>query len=94
MSAWTDHVKRWASANGKSYSSALRDPKCQADYKASKPPKSPKVVKTMKAATMRKYVKGDIARENLLKFQEAKMKRQPIRVGTSPEPLFGMQFLT
>jgi hypothetical protein len=62
-----------------------------------KPPKAvkpPKEVKPMKAATMRKYVKGDIARENLLKLQEAKMKRQPIRIGTSPEPQFGMQFLT
>ena len=33
MNKWIAHVKSWAKAHGKSYSDALKDPKCKSSYK-------------------------------------------------------------
>lgn len=92
MTAWTDHVKKWAKAHGKTYGCALSEPACKAAYKGDAKPVKAKAA--MKGASKRKYVKADVARESLLKLQESKMKRRPIMVGMSPEPQFGVSLMT
>lgn len=93
MTAWTDYVKKCAKERGIPYRQAMKE--CSASYQASKakPAKAPKEPKLpMKGASKRQYMKSDDAREALLKFQEAKMKRKAKKslVGMSPEPDFGI----
>lgn len=33
MNPWISHVKSWAAKHGKSYTAALKDPKCKSAYK-------------------------------------------------------------
>ena len=101
MTAWTDYVKKCAKERGIPYRQAMKE--CSASHQASKAPKPVKPNKTdrpkvkepklpMKGASKRLYKKGDDAREALLKFQEAKMKRKAKKdlIGISPEPSFGI----
>jgi hypothetical protein len=89
MSAWIDHVKKWASANGKTYACALSDARCKASYKGgstAKPEKMPK--NPLKGRGARgKYVANETARDALAQFNEMKKNRgkKPIgMVGLSP----------
>lgn len=34
MTAWTDHVKKWAKENNKTYGCAISDPRCKASYRS------------------------------------------------------------
>lgn len=90
MTAWTDHVKQYALTHGISYGQALKDPKCGAQYRSAKAV----APSHLKGKSAKSYQVQDKAKEALLKFQEAKMKRanKGKKVGLSPEPDFGMVF--
>ena len=49
MTDWTDFVKAFAAKNGISYGCALSDPKCSAEYGATKAPKKAPAPKSFKA---------------------------------------------
>lgn len=98
MSDWTDHVKRWAAAHGKTYGCAITDPKCKAAYKsgttskAPKPPKPPKAPKEPKAprnplrgkSTRKLYVANETARDALQQFRMSKGRKPLEMIGVSP----------
>jgi hypothetical protein len=88
MTVWTDFVKKYASSHGINYAQALKDPKCGEEYRSSKAI----APSHLKGKSAKMYHKQDMAKEALLKFQEAKLKRKAKKgkVGMSPEPDFGM----
>ena len=68
MSAWLDHVRRWAAENGETFNCALSNPKCKAAYnppaktskskteKAPAKPKAPKAPRAPKKPTAKNPV--------------------------------------
>lgn len=73
MTAWTDHIKKFAAAKGISYGCALSDPEASASYAATKAPKKAVAPKSYKAmlkkglpkepkAPTKKALKADLAK--------------------------------
>ena len=46
MTAWTDHVKKWASEHNKTYGCSISDPRCKASYKGGKTAAGKKMVQS------------------------------------------------
>jgi hypothetical protein len=98
MSSWTDHIKRWAKANGTTYACALSDPKCRADYSKGrsapaekKAPAEKRAKNPLKGRVSRKlYTKAEDAREALSAFKaykEPSRSAEPMDFGLSPSAI-------
>jgi hypothetical protein len=97
MSTWTDHVRDWAKANGKTYACALSDPKCRADYSkgrgapTEKAPAEKRAKNPLKGRVSRKlYTKAEDAREALSAFKaykEPSRSAEPMEFGVSPSAI-------
>ena len=105
MSSWTEHIKRWAAENNTTYSCALSDPKCKADYKPSaKMAKAPAMPKKEKPAKVPRAAKKATAKNPVVGVAKKLYKRQDAareqmyqlknlkeqRIVANAEPLFGI----
>jgi len=106
MSAWTDHIAKWAKENNTTYSCAISDPKCRKAYyglnvtpakgtrgnpdKAKKKPRPPKMEKPANPLGDRKS-KAIYKKQDNAKDQMDKFKAMKgQRVVANAEPLFGI----
>jgi hypothetical protein len=88
-SAWIEHVRKWAKANGKTYACAMSDPECKKAYTGNKPAKPMKEAtpkNPLKGRAMRKkYIAGENAKDAMAAFKAMKKaKNQPGMIGLSP----------
>jgi hypothetical protein len=88
MSVWTDFVKQYAAMHKMSYAQALKDPNCSKQYRE----KKGEAPSHLKHVSAKLYKKNDQAKEAMLKFQEAKMKRKAkkAKFGSEPDAGFGV----
>jgi hypothetical protein len=90
MTAWTDHVKKWAKAHGKSYGCAMSDPACKKAYKGEPEPAMEKKTKAPRMTekepkpsrnplrgkvTRQKYSRAEDARDAMAAFKKMKAER-------------------